>query len=415
MCYIAQFHIQLMKMDDSEDRNANVCMPIIDIFNRLDIMMSEGSETGPFSTNPTSDFSPLQKENAEIERVLECSIQSFTAQWLPLYAPTPNHYTAEDHASIARKSWRLTRTQMLKAINLTSYRSVLALYLFSQTSTPPCISADEMLTGLNAPMCLQTALHQIQQLRQRSGRYQSNSMQHRSPSLWPEFIDLENRAYWAAILWDTSFSFSIESEARSTLTSGLNGACTEPAWRIVRSFLVGSLATRLTSMNECVDGTNVYEIVAGAQVAIAYVWKNISSLKEALREGVDETDVLFVWSALNDALEIYETLVRPSMQYILTNLDAVEEHGKRIWYEASLGYSLGALVLGQTLRGYHREDLQGGICEMLKRSEREAWQVLEIGMSNVYGYIEGCGKGGEVVGTFIATDPFPQNVASTLR
>jgi hypothetical protein len=52
---------------------------------------------------------------------------------------------------------------------------------------------------------------------------------------------------------------------------------------------------------------------------------------------------------------------------------------------------------------------------MLERSEREAWQVLEFGMSNVHGYIEGCGKGGEAVGTFITTDPFPQNVARVVH
>lgn len=126
------------------------------------------------------------------------------------------------------------------------------------------------------------------------------------------FLDLESRAYWAAVVWDTSDALA--SDMRTLLTSGLKGACSEPAWRLSKAFLVGSFApaTEGWCLNEAeVTEERASRIIGAASVCQTLLWKNITSVKEALREGVDEETVLWVWGSLQETVGIFNKAIHP--------------------------------------------------------------------------------------------------------
>lgn len=189
-----------------------------------------------------------QERDHQIDQSLRRAMHSYAAQWLPLLEQ--RHTTATIPCDqITRDCWRVTRRDMLKVINRRSYRSVLTLYLFSQTPVPVGMSEEEEQDGIGGVVCAQTALLQIQQLR---GRLRSCKFDGSEVSAWSDSIstpapssniseahlNLESRAFWAAIIWDTSTSTTLNF--RSSLSSGLKGACLETSWHLARSFLVGS-------------------------------------------------------------------------------------------------------------------------------------------------------------------------------
>jgi hypothetical protein len=205
-----------------------------------------------------------QERDDQINLSLRYSIRAFAAPWL-LLAP---HISTTQVENITRDSWRRARKDMLKVINRTSYRSLLALYLLSQTPTPVDISEEEELDGISGPVCIRTALFQLQQLRARR-----TTCQIEEPGTL-QYVDLESRVYWAAMMWDTSASLSMDS--RTSLTSGLKGACAEPTWRLVQSFLVGSFKPSTKHWHsETFEWSDeaAYEMISAASICKTYIWK----------------------------------------------------------------------------------------------------------------------------------------------
>ncbi|PVH96802.1 hypothetical protein DM02DRAFT_730962 [Periconia macrospinosa] len=398
-----------------KDPKAAICISPTTIFRRLD------------------DFMNTHSRITDTETILQLSIHSFVARYIPIVYRQISAYTPAQHSQLITQTWRMARAQMLKAINLpASYRSLLALYLFSQTPTPSDIEEEEKMSGVSAEMCLMMALQMIQGLRER--RYRSSSSSSSPPSEnstdpdksmdkekeEKEFLELENRAYWAVVVWDTSFSLSRKSSTRTSLTAGLRGACTEPVWRIVRAFLAGRLmipARAASSADERVNVVrlegedegerSVSEVTAIASVASVYIWKNVASLKEVLREGVEEANVLFVWGHICNALEIYNGGVKTQMNWMEERYAELDEEGQQDWCMASLRYCLGVLVLAETVRVYRRSDLYRDISQLVEDVEGRAPRVLELGMSS---FIDVCGRvgggSGEGVCGFSAVDPF---------
>lgn len=374
-----------------------------------------------------------QERDHYIEESLSRAIRSFVARWLPLVSQR-NHTAISQVEDVIVDSWRTARKDMLKVINRVSYRSVLTLYLFSQTPIPSGISEDEELDGIHGLLCLQAALLHVQRLREAQSTRQldrpkvlaKTATARRSRSnLTRAYLDFESRAYWAAVMWDTSSSLTLN--LRTSLTSGLNGACSEPAWRLARSFLVGSFHPE--TENWRTNGFEVSDevacqIISAAAVCKLYVWKNITSLKEAFREGVDEESVLFVWKALLHAIDIFKTSIRPLLSNCERRLHFIDQLYRLSWYQVNLQYYLGILVLVNAIEGANRSDLLSQVTEARQDAERESFNVLKFGIENTYTIYKSKedsntasrfeattdAPGKSITASFIAIDPYPNHV-----
>lgn len=342
---------------------------------------------------------------------------------------------------IIKERWRACRRDMLKVINRPSYRSVLTLYLFGQTPVPSGISEEEELDGISGVVCDQTALLQLQQLRARlrSCRFDGSGVtvwsdavtdSGASPNLTQEFPALESRAYWAAVTWDTSSSVSLN--IRSSLTSGLKGACQEPAWLLARGFLVGSFHARSEEWRK--KGFEVFDdiasqIISAAAVCYLYTWRTIASVKEALRDGVDDQDSLFAWKALLDALDVFKTTIHPLLSSCERRLHFLGQVERLNWYVVVLHYHLGILMLAETVEAAARSDLLSQLKDSRLDSEQESFNVIKFGLESKYTIprpLEDSYSASEVDSTapsvatsittsFVAIDPYPHHVVALVR
>ncbi|TVY57479.1 hypothetical protein LCER1_G001596, partial [Lachnellula cervina] len=384
------------------------------------------------------------KRRVQIEQSLRRATQSFAAQWLPAVIQRTVGGLIQ-YEEVVRERWRVSRRDMLKVINRTSYQSVLALYLFGQTPVPSGISEEEEMDGISGVVCAQTALLQLQQLRERLRSCQFNGSgvsgwsdaatgtgSITNPNLTQAFLDLESRAYWAAVMWDTTSSVTLN--IRSSLTSGLKGACLEPAWRLARGFLVGSFHAKSEDWRKKgfeVSDDIAPQIISAAAVSRLYTWRTIASMKEALREGVEESDVLFAWDAFLDALGIFKTTIHPLLSTCERRLHFLGPVEKLNWYEAVLHYHLGILILADALEAANRLDLLSQLTETRLDAEQESFNVLRFGLESRYkicGPIEGSSNttdanlnpyvhsiGQPITTSFVAIDPYPHHVVALVR
>ncbi|KAL1612150.1 hypothetical protein SLS60_000373 [Paraconiothyrium brasiliense] len=199
------------------------------------------------------------------------------------------------------------------------------------------------------------------------------------------FLDLESRAYWAAVMWDTSDSLS--SDMRTSLTSGLNGACSEPAWRLARAFLVGSFAPgteRWLANGFDLNDENASRIIGAASISQVLMWKNVTSLKEALREGVGEDTVLWVWNSLQDTISIFRKSIRPLLGMCEKQIHFLSQTNRLCWFEITLRYCVGIMVLLDALEVAKRSDLLEQVLEVRNEVEHDSFAVLKFGIDNVY-------------------------------
>ncbi|KAF2825634.1 hypothetical protein CC86DRAFT_446299 [Ophiobolus disseminans] len=354
----------------------------------------------------------------QLDQHLESAIHAFAAHWLPLLWQY-RHLSINQVQTISRDRWRAARRDMLKLINRISYQSMLALYIFAQTPIPVGISEDEELDGMNGQVCMQTALYQLQRLRERRSAYSGepfpSAISNGSAAVTSQFVDLESRVYWAAMMWDTSSSLA--SGTRTSLTSGLKGACAEPTWRLVRAFLVGSFKSRTQHWHD--EGFQVtddiaYEIISAASICKTYIWKIITSLKEALREGVHDDGVTFAWTSLIDTIEIFNTTVRPLLNSCEKRLLFLDQRVRLSWYSLQLQYYLGVLLLADVLEAAQRTDLLPTIENAVQEAEHESFIVLKFGLGNKYTVHGPRFDDGEpqllISAPLVAIDPYPQHV-----
>ncbi|KAI1075481.1 hypothetical protein F5B20DRAFT_573462 [Whalleya microplaca] len=407
---------------------SEVCIPATKLFKKLDADLDD-----ELDRHNQGHAEQRQERDHQIDQTLRQTIRSFAARWLPLVS-SRYHLATNQVDEVIRDSWRSARKDMLKVANRTSYRSALTLYLFAQTPIPVGISEDEELNGISGLMCIQSALLQVQRLRERQRSDVSTSADApasptTSPSLTQAYLDFESRAYWAAVMWDTASSLTLN--CRTSLTSGLNGGCSEPAWRLARSFIVGYLQPKTefwrTSGFEVSDGV-ASQIITAAAVCKLYVWKNITSLKEALREGVAEENLLFVWGALLDSIEIFNTSIRPLLSSCERRLYFLDQLSLLGWYEVNLQYYLGILTLANTLETVGRSDLLSQMTDTREDAEYESFNVLKFGIENTY-TIRGFGEDlnttsgldptnglheEPITASLVAIDPYPNRVVDSV-
>jgi hypothetical protein len=330
------------------------------------------------------------------------------------------HWSNAQVKHVVQENWQNARREMLKVINRTSYRSVLALYVFSQTPIPEYLTEDEELDGLSGLVCLQTALSQLQWLRARRTELRSNTLASNhsfgADHITPEYVNLESKAYWAAMAWDTSASLILDS--RTSLTSGLKGACSEPTWRVVKSCLVGSFAPRIARWHDqdfALSDQNVEEVIAAAVIGKTYIWKNITSLKEALREGVHDDEVGLPWRALLDAIDIYDTSIRPLLERCEERSQSLSQTARLSLYQVNCQYCLGILMLIDSLNTIAKLDLLQEISVVRQHAERSALNALEFGLDNFFSIGDAVGTDGNmdnplplISTTLVGIDPHVQ-------
>ncbi|KAK7186871.1 3-hydroxybutyryl-dehydrogenase [Paraphaeosphaeria sporulosa] len=370
-----------------DDPNSGLNTPLSELMRRLDVehrfeeawIPMATTATGPPAASTSNvienhSSSPPCRPSSPVEKVLDRAILAFTARWLPL---GPG---ATEPDEIAATSWRSSRSDMVALLNQVSYRSVLSLYLFAQTPVPAGISEEEELSGITGPVCMHTALMHIQKLRQRCDPVKKGLL-----NITQTFLDLESRAYWAAVMWDTSDAMT--SDMRTLLTSGLNGACSEPAWRLSKAFLVGSFGPATEEW--CVNGAEVTDerasqIIGAASVCQTLMWKSITSVKEALREGVDEETVLWVWGSLQETMAIFKKSVQPPLSGCERRIHFLSQRNRFGWFQITLQYCIGVMVLVEALQVAKRSDLAQQLHEIRKQVEHDSFAILKFGTDNIY-------------------------------
>ncbi|KIV96030.1 hypothetical protein PV10_03612 [Exophiala mesophila] len=412
-----------------DDPSSIIVVPPRDLFSALDASMADECNTANRESVIKSPYQ-RQKQNDQIEHALTQAARAFASRWLPIVADGFTQQESLDE--IIREFWRVSRKTMLTVINRVSYRSVLTLFIFGLTPIPLGISDEEESEGLTGQICVQAALQQVQRLRERQRNCQFSGAQvspatdrmsnhPRATPLNEDYLKLESRAYWSALIFDTSASVSLNF--RSSLTSGVHGFKTEPAWAVIKTFLTDSFHSQAESWRIRGDGTEVStekacHVLAAVAVCKLYVWKMIAVVKEAVREGDTEDKVLEAWSSLMEALDMFKGTIRPLLGDCLRRLSFMGQDDKLNWYEVALHYHLGILMLVDAVEAAERPDLLRQLEGDRIDAEHEAFELIKYGLENEYTLFEpdtGRFRHGPISRSFIAVDPYPNHAVASVR
>ncbi|KAH7088478.1 hypothetical protein FB567DRAFT_524458 [Paraphoma chrysanthemicola] len=406
------------------DAACDIYRSVFQLFGELDVGMGNYSGHQILVRTPT-ELERYQNSEDTIEECLQSATLAYASHWLHL-ASEPRLSESELRDFI-RTTWRAARRNMLKALNLRSYRSILALYLFAQTPIPIDITPEEEVDGICRPVCMQNAFHQLQRLRERRESYQNQGdvmNTHIKRPTTSSLLDLENRAHWAAMMWDTAGSLALG--LRTSLSSGLKGACSEQTWRLVQAFLTGSFTPRAQNWHktdENITNEMASEIIAGACICKTYMWQHITSLKEGLREGVDDDYVLVAWRALLETIKTFTSVIHPLLERCREHISRLDPAIRLSLYSVNLQYCLGILILVDALEVAARQDLLSQISTVKQEAEHESFQVLKFGLKTSYTIHQSPARQ-EMAGnqdtqsdfaslssaTLVAVDPYPQYV-----
>ena len=329
-----------------ENAVGEVSVSISDLCHRLDRWMEE--EESNATESPKADALASDRDH-RISQSLQSTIAAFSARWLPITSPMlPLPEAQIDTLDLVQKLWRYARRNMLKVINLPTYRSMLTLFLFALTPIPTGISEEEEVDGISGQACLQVALQQIQILRARQKNLQFNgakvspSARPRAVSISPNtvgtsgFINAESIAYWAALTFDTSASLTLN--CKSLLSSGLFGLEAEAPWRLVRT--CGKMFSEVTEHWQpgslAMSDERANQIIAAGAAWKLLVWKLTAVFKEALREGHDESEVSRAYTAVVDAIQQFNSTYRHHMEACQRRMQFLNQQTKLRWCEYCL-------------------------------------------------------------------------------
>ncbi|EXJ83352.1 hypothetical protein A1O1_06973 [Capronia coronata CBS 617.96] len=413
----------------SGDMDSDIVLHPTRLFTELDAYLAEDREVRKLDT-AWSLSSSRQERDRQIDQSLRHAIRSFAARWLHLVPHAKEALSS--HEDIVRELWRATRRDMLKVINRVSYRSVLTLFLFGLTPIPVGISEEEEMDGLTGQICVQTALQQVQRLRERQRNYQFNGTKvslgsdvFSSPAptstFTRSFLSSESRAYWAALIIDTSASLTLNF--RSSLTSGLHGVHAESSWRVLKMG-TGSFHTRTQEWRQgTVPMTDdmVTQVIAAASAGNVYMLKMIAVLKEALREGYEDDKVAEAWTSCLKAMEIFKVTFRPLVNLCERRLPLLGEAERLNWYELMLHQHLGVLLLVDGVEAAERTDLLSQLREAQLDAERDLLDVIRIGLESTYtirgpeGPMSGEETPAVLSASFVAVDPYPHHMVAAVQ
>ncbi|ETI27216.1 hypothetical protein G647_09899 [Cladophialophora carrionii CBS 160.54] len=417
------------------DNTSAIILPPSRYFPELDDFIF-GSWRQPEASRTDPQSSRNEQQDHPIDQSLKHAKRSFAARWFHLIPSTERAGVLPEH--VVREFWRKSRRDMLKVINRISYRSALALFLFSLTPVPVGISEEEEMDGLTGQLCVQAGLQQIQRLRegQRSCQFSGSQVLLASDALatptggsklTDSFLRTEARAYWAALTFDTSSSLSLNF--RSTITSGLHGVETETCWRTLKMG-AGSFHTRTEGWRRnpfAMTEDEVLQVIAAALACKLYVWKMISVVKEALREGSEEDKVQHAWSAFLEAIDMFRGTFRPLLNDCQRRLPFLGQVERLNWYELMLHYYLGILILVDAMEAAERTDLLSQFSETRLEAEHELFNTLKFGLESQYTINGACRLPGStsnlqnlagnstITASFIAIDPYPHHIVAAAQ
>lgn len=212
---------------------------------------------------------------------------------------------------------------------------------------------------------------------------------------------------------------------RSSLTSGLKGACLEPAWLLTTGFLKSFHARSEDWRNKSFEVSDevAFQIISAAAVCRLYTWKTIASVKEALREGVEERDLLFSWKAVLDAIQVFRTTIQPLLRTCERMIHFLGQVERLNWYEVVLHYYLGNLMLAEALEAANCQDLLSQLKEARLDAETESFNVLKFGLESIYAIhrpSEGSCSNADaprrpiMTTSFNAIDPYPHHIVASV-
>ncbi len=326
-----------------EDRNS-----IAEVCERLDRWMAEMSQADS-PQGLKEHYRGRSARDRQAEESLHGAIAAFAARWLPLVSREPN--TSSHYQGVINNLWRHARRDMLRVINRISYRSILSLFLFALTPVPADVSEEEEADGIFGQVCIHAALQQIQTLRarQRSLRFNGTKVSQptKSEAIPPipetvrttDFIAAENIAYYAALTFDTSASLTLNCQ--SLLSSGLFGFEGEMSWSLVRA---GATMFRDKWRNWQAEGVYVVtddranQIIASGTAWKLLAWKLTAVLKEALRDGHDESEVQRAFSLVVDAMRQFNDTYKRPLEACEQRMPFLAQHTKFRWCEYSRAF-----------------------------------------------------------------------------
>lgn len=325
----------------SDNTQADRYVRVPDLCKQLDMCMAAEVISDPqeFRVDVT------RREQSETCRQLDESLKSamaaFASRWLPLASKTANREVGE--GNVIQALWRHARRDMLRVINRPSYRSMLALFLFSLTPIPTGILEEEELDGISGQGCIHAALQHIQVLRARQRNLQfsgSKVSPFQTKQAIPaspvsvnasNFINAESIAYWAALTFDTSTSLTLN--CRSLLSSGLFGFDEELSWRLVRSgahiFHEATQEWQPGSIDMTDERAN--QIVGAAAAWKLLGWKLTAVFKEALRDGHEESKVRKAYAAVVDSIRYFNLTFRPHLEACQRRMQFLGQQTKLRW------------------------------------------------------------------------------------
>ncbi|KAJ9606409.1 hypothetical protein H2200_009370 [Cladophialophora chaetospira] len=332
--------------------------------------------------------------DAQLDQFLDHAIQSFAARWIGLTYRTT--LSGPSVAEVVCRLWRRAHTDMLKVINRPSYRSMLTLLLFALTPIPVGISEEEELEGVSGQVCVHAALQQIQTLRARVKSLQFNGTRvnltnsNRPVGASPaslataNFIIAESTAYWAALTFDTSASLTLN--CRPLLSSGLFGFESEPSWRMVRA-CIGIFHESTRDWNHVdveVTDEKANQVIAAGAAWKLLVWKLTANLKESLRDGHDESEVLRAFNSVSKAVDQFNVTYRDLLIACQRRIQFLNQETRLRWYGLLLHYNLAILMVTDIATATMREDLLALFSP--KRVDAETWVMncLAFGLNNKY-------------------------------
>lgn len=243
-----------------------------------------------------------------IQQAVDCAVDCFSVRWLHLVS-APNNLDG-----LARELWLRARTALFKVVDRPSYRSILALYLFSMTPLPPGFDNEDADSHLGE-VFVQIALRQFHVVRaKRRNRHFSGSMimessPRRKPNYSEQFSYYESLMYWAGVIIDTSTSVTLGRP--STLCAGILGFEAEPIFQLLCARNLVFSNDRWESRDSFLPEEQALRIVSFAFTYKCYCWKAISVLREAIIYGHKENEVKSAEKATLNALTRYRTTYSP--------------------------------------------------------------------------------------------------------
>ncbi|KIM93845.1 hypothetical protein OIDMADRAFT_69639, partial [Oidiodendron maius Zn] len=406
----------------------------------LDKWVAQGRYASDSTTNKSIETPAVDgKKEDQLDLSLVKAIHSFSARWL--YLGDISRSKRQQHPyydSITRHFWRIARKDMLKVINIISYRSILTLLIFGLTPIPTGLSKDEETDGVTGQICMRLGLEMLHQLRVQVSIPQFyNSKVLRSikdgrlnamakDSYGEEFISIESAAYAAAMIFDNDPA--IIEDCRFTLSSGLLGFESEPIFGLFKPqaciFHDATVEWRREGFN--VSNENASRVVLATATWTYYFWKIIAIFKEALREGYDNKIVAKAYSAVLETIQKFKITYRPLMDICEQRLQFLPWRLKFGWYNTMLRYHLGILKLLEAIERNKHIDLLLNFKVERSDSEQGAINILKFGLDARAPVPKCCSeitttKDGSVsmnvIGTasFIAIDPWPDNIITTVQ